>query len=42
LYNFFRKSCYPASYETEEKESLEKSEENIKKEKKELFNCFKK
>lgn len=42
LYNYFRKSCYPKSYESEEKESLKKSEENVKKAKKELFNCLKK
>ena len=42
LYNYFRKSCYPASYEAEEKEDLKKSEENVKKAKEELFNCLKK
>lgn len=42
LYNFFRKSCYPKSYEAEEKESLKQSEGNVKKAKKELFNCLKK
>lgn len=42
LYNFFRKTCYKESYEAEERKSLEKSEENVKKAKEELFNCFKK
>lgn len=42
LYNFFRKSCYPQSYEAEEKESLKQSKENVKKAKEELFNCLKK
>jgi len=41
LYNYFRKSCYPASYEAEEKEDLKKSEENVKKAKKELENIIK-
>ncbi len=42
LYNFFRREINLKSYEAEEKESLKKSEENVKKAKEELFNFLKK
>lgn len=40
LYNFFRKTCYKEN-EVEEKESLKKSEENVKEAKEELEKIIK-
>ena len=41
LYNYFRKSCYKESYEAEERESLKRSKENVKKSKKILEEALK-